>query len=117
MIAVVTILLAFPLGYLVRNRLAANTTYAVLYLWAFMFQTLYLLLDSLDGGDNPAFETDSFPVSYGVVALAIFGVGFGLVQLGHWLRARRQDSSRSSRTGTSATATSGNSAASANVAG
>ena len=56
MIAVVTVLLAFPLGYFLRSRLAANTTYAVAYLWAFIFQTLYLMLDSLGSGSNPAFE-------------------------------------------------------------
>jgi len=117
MIAIVTILLAFPCGFVLRSRLAANTTYAVAYLWAFTFQTLYLLLDSLGGGADPAFETDSFPVGYGAVTLAIFVVGFGLVNLGHWVRARRQDSSRSSRTGTSATATKGKTAASANVVG
>jgi len=114
MIAVVTILLAFPLGYLVRSRLAASTTYAIAYLWAFTFQTLYLLLDSLSNGDvlndSPAFDAGEFPWSYGVVTLAIFLVGFGLVNLGHWVRAR------SSRKGTSATATSGNVAASANTA-
>ena len=118
MIAIVTILRAFPLGFFFAAACAANTTYAVAYLWAFTFQTLYLLLDMLDGGANPAFETDTFPVGYGAVTLAVFAVGFGLVNLGHWVRGRRrQDSSRSSRTGTSATATSGNTAASANVAG
>jgi hypothetical protein len=117
MIAVVTVLAAFPLGYLLRSRLAANTAYAVAYLWAFTFQTLYLLLDLLDGAKDPAFETDTFPAAYGGVAVAVLVVGLGLVNLGHWVRARRQDSSRSSRTGTSATATSGNTAASANVAG
>ena len=50
MIAVVTLLLAFPLGYFVRSRLAASTAYAVAYLWAFIFQTLYLMLDSLSAG-------------------------------------------------------------------
>jgi hypothetical protein len=117
MIAIVTILGAFALGYFLRSRLAANTAYAIAYLWAFTFQTLYLILDMLDGGKSPAFEPDTFPVSYGVVALAIFLIGFGLVNLGHWVRARRQASSRSSRTGTIATATAGNTAASANVAG
>ncbi len=109
MIAVVTVLLALPLGYLVRSRLAASMTYAVAYLWAFTFQTLYLALDSLGGGANPAFEAGEFPADYGVVTLAVLGAGFGLVNLGHWVRAR------SSRTGTRATATSGNTAASANV--
>jgi hypothetical protein len=117
MIAVVTILAAFPLGYFMRGRLAANTTYAIAYLWAFVFQTLYLVLDAINESKNPAFEPSEFPLSYGLVTLAIFGVGFGLVNLGHWVRTRRQTSSRSSRTGTIATATAGNTAASANVAG
>lgn len=91
MIAVVTILSAFPLGLLLRSRLAANTTYAIAYLWAFVFQGIYLMLDSLDGGKNPAFETSEFPLSYGAVTLAIFVVGFALVQLGHRCgRGRRE---------------------------
>ena len=91
MIAVVTILVAFPAGYYFSSRLAANTTYAIAYLWAFVFQTLYLLLDALGGkSEAPAFETGDFPVSYGVVALAIFGVGFGLVAAGHWVASRRR---------------------------
>lgn len=93
MIAIVTVLLAAPLGYLVRSLLVANTTYAVAYLWAFTFQTLYLLLDSLDGAENPAFRAGKFPLPYGGVALVIFLVGFGLVGLGHWLRQRRSTSS------------------------
>ena len=121
MIAVVTILCAFPLGYFMRSRLVANTAYAIAYLWAFVFQGIYLMLDSLNAGktlnDEPAFVADEFPWQYGVVTLLIFVVGFGLVSLGHWVRARRQDSSRSSRTGTAASAASGNTAASANVAG
>ena len=88
MIAIVTILAAFPLGYLVRSRLAASTTYAVAYLWAFTFQTLYLLLDLLDGGGDAAFTVTTFPTSYGVVALAILLGGIGLVNLGHWVRGR-----------------------------
>ncbi len=121
MIAVVTILAAFPLGYFMRGRLAASTTYAVAYLWAFTFQTLYLMLDSLNAGqtlnDEPAFIAEEFPWQYGVVTLAIFVVGFGLVNLGHWVRARRQARSLSSATGTTASAATGNTAASANVAG
>ena len=90
MIALVAVLVAFPAGFLFRSRLAANTTYAIAYLWAFCFQTLYLTLDSLDGGANPAFETDEFPWAYGVVTLGIFGVGFGLVALGQWVGSRRR---------------------------
>lgn len=84
MIAIVTILLALPLGYLVRSRLAANTTYAVAYLWAFVYQTLYL---SLDGS---AFGNEEFPWSCGLVTLGVFATGFGLVAVGHLARTRRR---------------------------
>ena len=84
MIAVVTIVLALPLGFLVRSRLVANTAYSVAYLWAFVFQTLYL---SLDGS---AFERGEFPLSYGLVTAAVFAVGFGLVAVGHEVRRRRE---------------------------
>lgn len=83
MIAVVTVLLALPAGYFMRSWFAANTTYAVAYLWAFVFQTLYL---SLDGS---AFGPDEFPMSYGLVTGGIFAVGFGLVAVGHVVRRRR----------------------------
>ena len=89
MIAIITVLFAFPLGFFLRSRLAANTAYAIAYLWAFAFQTLYLLLDSLGGAKNPAFEAGEFPWSYGVVALAIFLAGFAVVALGGWARNRR----------------------------
>ena len=125
MIAIVTILLAFPLGFFLSSRLAANTAYAIAYLWAFVFQGIYLMLDSISDGktlnDEPAFVSDEFPWQYGVVTLLIFLVGFGLVALGHRLgrgrRVRRQESSRSSLTGTIVSAASGKTAASANVAG
>ncbi|EXF24222.1 hypothetical protein BG28_07680 [Nesterenkonia sp. AN1] len=89
MIAVVTILIAFPVGYLLHSRLAANTAYAVAYLWAFVFQTLYLTLDSISPSAEPAFMPGEFPLSYGAVTLGVFGVGFGLVALGHLYRARQ----------------------------
>ena len=91
MIAVVTILLAFPAGYYFSSRLAANTTYAIAYLWAFVFQTMYLTLDAFSGtSENPAFEPEEFPWAYGVVALLIFGAGFGLVAAGRWVASRRR---------------------------
>jgi hypothetical protein len=91
MIAVITILVAFPAGYYLSSRLAGNTTYAIAYLWAFVFQTLYLTLDALNGASkNPAFETDEFPWEYGLVAALIFGAGFGLVEFGHRVAARRR---------------------------
>ncbi len=97
MIAVVTVLLAFPLGYLVRSRLVANTTYAVAYLWAFTFQTLYLLLDSLGDTTQPAFSAGEFPLSYGLVTLGIFGAGFGVLALGRRVGAGRLSRGQTSR--------------------
>jgi hypothetical protein len=88
-IAIVTILSAFPLGYVVRSRLAANTAYAIAYLWAFVFQTLYLTLDVINDSSDPAFEPQEFPWGYGLVTLSIFLAGFGLVALGHYVRDRR----------------------------
>lgn len=39
------------------------------------------MLDSFGGmSANPAFEPSEFPLSYGLVTLAIFLVGFGLVE-------------------------------------
>jgi hypothetical protein len=90
MIAVVTILCAFPLGYFLRSHLAANTTYAIAYLWAFVFQTLYLTLDALEGNSkNPAFEPTEVPWEYGLVAALIFGAGFALVAFGRRVRQGR----------------------------
>ena len=102
MIAVVTVLAAFPLGYLLRNRLSAVVAYATLYLWAFVFQGIYLMLATLDHQKNPAFEVGSFPWSYGVVAASIFAVGFGLVFLGHRVGAGRRARRGAPSTGSAA---------------
>lgn len=99
MIAIITVLAAFPLGYFLRSRLAASVAYGLAYLWAFTFQTLYLLLDSLHGGADPAFTTYTFPWEYGIVALAVIAAGFGLLNLGHWVR-RRLTTRRSAATQT-----------------
>ena len=91
MIAVVTILLAFPLGFFLRSHFAANTAYAIAYLWAFTFQGVYLTR-SWVGGAHSAFpkNPDNLPVSYAIVTALIFAVGFGLVALGHWVSSRRR---------------------------
>jgi hypothetical protein len=83
MIAIVTVLLAFPCGYLFRSHLAANVAYTAAYLWAFVFQGLYLTRNWV-GGDNSAFpkDPDTLPLSYGLVSLVILGVRLGLVALG-----------------------------------
>jgi hypothetical protein len=91
MIAIVTVLLAFPLGFFLRSHLAANTAYAIAYLWAFTFQGIYLMR-SWVGGDHSAFpkDPDTIPVGYGLVAAAVFIVGFGLVAVGHRVGAGRR---------------------------
>lgn len=89
MIAIVTILSAFPLGYFVRSRFAANTTYAIAYLWAFTYQSMYLTLEVINDSSKPAFEPQKFPLAYGLVTASIFAVGFGLVALGRFVRDRR----------------------------
>ena len=91
MIAIVTVLLAFPLGFFLRSHLAANLAYAVAYLWAFVFQGLYLTRMWV-GGDDSAFpkDADTIPVMYGVFCAGLFGVGFGLVAVGHMVSARRR---------------------------
>ncbi|WP_088313632.1 hypothetical protein [Kineosporia sp. R_H_3] len=90
MIAVVTVLLAAPLGFLVRSRLAANVAYAVAYLWAFVFQGVYLMLDSLGGAADPAFRPGEFPLAYGLVTAGVLAAGFALVAAGHWAADRRR---------------------------
>lgn len=90
MIALVSVLIAFPLGYKLRSRLAANVIFIAAYSWSFTYQTLYLLLGS-EGGE-PAFEPDEFPLSYGLVTLSVYLVGFGLVALGHRVATRGQRS-------------------------
>jgi len=91
MIAIVTILFAFPLGFFLRSHLAANLAYAVAYLWAFVFQGLYLTRMWV-GGDDSAFPKapDTMPVAYGLVCCAIFAGGFGLVAVGRRVSARRR---------------------------
>lgn len=90
MIAIVTVLFAFPLGFFLRNRLTAAVTYAAAYLWSYTFQTQYLLR-AWALGDDSAFSRQPDPaVDYGLVTLGIFLAGFGLVALGHRAGKRRR---------------------------
>jgi hypothetical protein len=90
MIAIVTVLFAFPLGFLLRSRTSALLGYVALYAWAFTYQGVYLMLNSLHGDANPAFKVGSTPVGYGVVSFSIYAVGTGLVFLGHRVGSRRR---------------------------
>lgn len=84
MIAVVTIAMCLPLGWFARSRLVANTTYAVAYLWAFVFQTLYLQLDAA------TFPPGEFPLSYGLATASVLAVGFALIAVAHEARSRHE---------------------------
>ena len=83
MIGIVSVLLCLPLGWFVPSRLVANTTYAVAYLWAFVFQTLYLQV--VPG----TFPEGEFPWQYGLVTAGVFALGFGLIAVGREARRRR----------------------------
>jgi len=86
-----TVLVPFPLGFAVRNRMAAYIAYIALHAFVFTFQTLNLLIEWV-GGSEHAFGTypdanSSDVWGYGVVNLVIYLVGLGLVALGHRTRA------------------------------
>ncbi len=93
MIAVVTFLAAFPLGYFISSWFVANTTYAIAYLWALTFQVVYLLplfiSDMKPAGATGDAVTANFPFAYGAVTLSMFLLGFLLVRLGRWARQHR----------------------------
>ena len=93
MALILTVLVAFPLGYAVRHRTAAFVAFVAAHGFLFTFQTLSLILEWV-GGDETAFGP--FPkgsngqvLAYGVVNLVIFAAGLGLVHLGGRLRDRR----------------------------
>jgi hypothetical protein len=88
---ILMVLAPFPIGYFVRARIAAYLIYVALHSFVFVIQTASLILEWA-GGDSSAFG--AYPkgdaLSYGLVNLVIYGLGLGLVTLGHWLRARRE---------------------------
>jgi hypothetical protein len=91
---IVMLLAPLPIGFFMRNRLAAFVTYIALHGFVFTFQTLNLIIEWV-GGSQEAFgpypkASSSNVFSYGVVNLAIFAIGLGLVYLGHRLGARRR---------------------------
>ncbi|MEP6817681.1 MAG: hypothetical protein ABI873_19255 [Marmoricola sp.] len=94
---ILTILIGFPLGYLIRSRGTAIATYVLVDSYLFTFQTAFLLMQWVDG-DNHAFgsrgrdwsaeRTTQF-FSYLVLNGVIVAIGIGLVMLGHRVHARR----------------------------
>ncbi len=94
---IVMILTAFPIGYLIRKRLAAFVVYIGVHSFVFTFQTATLIIEWA-GGDDTAFG--AFPTAskanvwgYALVNLAIYLVGLILVFLGHRVATRRANRS------------------------
>ena len=92
MIAIATVLFAFPLGFFLRNRLSAHIAYIAIYSYCFTFQTLYLLRAWV-GDSHQAFpaDPDKLPIAYFAVTAGIYVVGNVLVVLGHRVGSRRRE--------------------------
>jgi predicted Na+-dependent transporter len=95
---IIMVLAPFPIGFLIRNRLAAFVTYIALHGFVFTFQTLNLILEWAGGsqeafGPYPKASSGSI-LGYGLVNLVIFAVGLGLVYLGGRVGARRRSRER-----------------------
>lgn len=95
MIAIATVLCAFPLGLLVPQRVAAYLAYVAIFSYCFTYQGVYLTTAWVRGNPDAAFPADGGPsLSYLAVTLAVYGAGFGLVALGQLVRQRRARPSR-----------------------
>jgi hypothetical protein len=96
MVLILVLLVPFPLGLLVRNRMAANLAFGVLAVHLFVFQTAQLMMEWVRGSthafgdvDDPSWSWLGDTWGYYVVNLVLLAVGFGLVAAGHKVRARR----------------------------
>jgi hypothetical protein len=87
----IMLLVPFPIGYFIRNRLAAYLAYVAVHSFVFTFQSTSLLKEWV-GGDHSAFAKDpnASDWAYAVVNLAIYAAGLGLVALGQWVGSRRR---------------------------
>jgi hypothetical protein len=88
---IIMLLAPFPIGYFIRNRMAAYLAYVALHSFVFTFQSTTLLKEWA-GGDYSAFARNPATAdwSYGLVNLAIYAAGLGLVALGTWAGAKRR---------------------------
>lgn len=73
---IVMLLVPLPLGYLVRDRVAAYLAYVAVHSFVFTFQTM-TLTRAWVGGETEAFgkDADAVPWSYAAVNAAIYAVG------------------------------------------
>lgn len=89
-------LAAFPLGILLRTRLAAYVAFGLAFSYMFTFQTAQLVLEATRGsteafGDlsDPNWDWFGETIGYLVVATIIFAIGMALATAGHAIRVRR----------------------------
>jgi hypothetical protein len=99
MILIFTLLVAFPIGLFVPNRMAANLAFGVLTVHLFVFQTAQLVMEWVRGSttafgdvDDPDWNWLGDTWGYYLVNLALLALGFLLVATGHKVRARRNRS-------------------------
>ncbi len=90
---IVSILIAFPLGFFVPSRLAAQVSFAALYLFFYVSTAVVLLIDWA-GGSKEAFgpypDGDGGQIlSFVVISAAVFAIGALLVHAGSAVRRRR----------------------------
>lgn len=91
-----TLLLAFALGFFVRQRATAVALYLAGGAFVFTFQSVNLIIEwiggseSAFGGPHPGYE-GSKVFGYGLFNLVITLVGIGLVIVGAKLGARRAE--------------------------
>lgn len=90
MIALLTVLVALPIGWAVRDRLAGFLAYGLAMAHLYTFQTATLVLEWVDGSEA-AFQGSDLAGTWGYLATTtlVYAVGLGLVVLGQRLRSRR----------------------------
>lgn len=88
---IIMLLIPFPIGYLIRNRMAAYLAFVGLNSFLFTFQSTSMLKEWA-GGDYSGFVKNPATVDwlYAFVNLVIYAIGLGLVALGSWVRAKRR---------------------------
>lgn len=95
MIAILVIVTALPIGLAIRNRLAAYLVFGLAFAHVYTFQTANLVMEWRNGstaafGDSKSTSLLGDTIGYFLFTTVIYGAGFGLVTLGHWLRNRRR---------------------------
>ena len=96
MVIIIAALAAFPLGFLLKSRLAAFLAFGLAFAHVFTFQTAQLVLEATRGskeafGDlsDPEWNWFGDTIGYLVFTTAIYAIGLGLVTAGHAVRIRR----------------------------